>query len=350
MAHQAPIVDQALLRLAAPLIYQQAMGIDWLVLPLDPIQLEPTYQLALSAFEKVPEVRVLFDNGAGRSALGTMTPGDPYPAFGRYFSTLPVPGTVAERWYLGAHGTLGGQPPASPGVDTYTSNAHALPLTDYIGNTGDGGLWANASAWHWNWEQNPLGTAVSYVSAPLATTTTTVVGAGAVHVWVRSSTPNVDLQATVSEVWPDGREVFVQNGWVRASDRQLATTSNDELAQPSTLLTPVLDLRSSAVRAMPPGRFVEVVIPLYYEGHVYRAGSRIRVTIAAPNGTQPVWSFSQTAPKGPCTVSVAFSPTMPPSLVLPVVPGVRVPTGLLPCPSLRNEPCRVYVPFVNRGA
>ncbi len=45
---------------------------------------------------------------------------------------------------------------------------------------------------------------------------------------------------------------------------------------------------TSDVQPMPKGRFVEVVIPLYYEGHVYRSGSRIRVTISAPNGTQPV--------------------------------------------------------------
>ena len=101
---------------------------------------------------------------------------------------------------------------------------------------------------------------------------------------------------------------------------------------------------------MPKGRFVEVVIPLYYEGHVYRAGSRIRVTISAPNGTQPIWSFSQTVPDGTSRVSVAFSKKMPSSLILPVVPGVNVPTGLPPCPSLRNESCRPYVAGVNNTA
>ena len=55
------------------------------------------------------------------------------------------------------------------------------------------------------------GTAVRYVSAPL-TSNTTVIGSGAVHLWVKSSTPDVDLQATVSEVRPDGNETFVQNG------------------------------------------------------------------------------------------------------------------------------------------
>jgi hypothetical protein len=92
------------------------------------------------------------------------------------------------------------------------------------------------------------------------------------------------------------------------------------------------------------------VIPLYYEGHVYRAGTRIRVTIAAPNGTQPVWSFSQTRPRRTARVSIAFGPSMPSGLILPVVPGVGVPTGQPPCPSLRNEPCRPYTPIRNRTA
>jgi uncharacterized protein len=81
-------------------------------------------------------------------------------------------------------------------------------------------------------------------------------------------------------------------------------------------------------------------VPLYYQGHVYRAGSRIRVTIAAPGGDQPVWAFADTRPKGTATVTLARSPTQPSRLVLPVVAGVSVPTGLPPCPGLRGQPCR----------
>jgi predicted acyl esterase len=270
-----------------------------------------------------------------------MTAGDPYPAFEQSFSSFPIPGTTARQWYLQPGDALGDLPPTSNGVNSYTSNAKALPLTDYSDNTGGGGLWANASAWQWNWKQDPPGTADSYVSAPLKTDTT-VIGAGAVHLWVRSSTPDVDLQATISEVRPDGNESLVQNGWVRASERKLDSSQNNLLDQKSTLLEPVLSMRAADARPMPQGQFVDVVIPLYYEGHAYRAGSRIRVTIAAPNGTQPVWSFGQTEPKGTATVSIAFSKSMPSSLILPVAPGVSVPTGLPPCPSLRNEPCRPY--------
>ncbi len=344
VAHQAPLVNLAPTVAAAPVIYQSAMGLpatDLVTLPPDPIWLQPTYQSALAAFEKLPEVRVLFDNGAGKGPTGTASAGDPYPTFEQSFSSFPIPGTTARTWYFGPNGTLNDSAPATAGTDTYTSNASALPLNDYSGtNTGSGGLWGNASQWQWNWEQNPSGTSVSYTSAPLSANTA-VIGGGAVHLWVQSSTPDVDFQATVSELRSDGNETFVQDGWMRASERKLATTSNNMFKQPPTTLQPIPTFLASDVQPMPSGQFTEVTIPLYFQGHVYRAGSRIKVTIAAPNGTQPIWAFNQTEPSsGTANESVAFSQSMPSSLILPVVPGVNVTSGLPPCPSLRNEPCR----------
>ncbi len=191
---------------------------------------------------------------------------------------------------------------------------------------------------------------MSYVSAPLSSDTT-VIGGGAVNLWVQSSTPDVDLQATISEVRPDGNETFVQNGWIRASERKLATTSTNLFDQTPTPVEPIPTFLASDVQPMPAGEFVPVTIPLYYQGHAYRAGSRIRVTISAPNGTQPVWSFDETRPEGTTAdISIGFGPGMPSDLILPVVPGVEVPAGLPPCPSLRNEPCRSYQAFVNNGS
>ncbi len=352
VAHQAPIVNQAVSRAAAPVIYQTALGLpqsDVVTLPPDPIQLQPTYQTALSAFEALPEVRVLFDNGAGTSPTGSKTAGDPYPAFEQSFSTFPIPGTTASTWYFGPGGTLSSSQPTTAGSNSYTSNANAVPLADYNGNTGSGGLWGNASQWTYNWVQPPAGDAVSYVSSPLGADSA-VIGGGAVHVWVKSSTPDVDLQATVSEVRPDGNETFVQNGWIRASERKLSTSANNMFKQNSTLLEPIPTFTSADAQPMPAGKYTEIVIPLYFEGHVYRAGSRIRVTISAPNGTQPIWSFTQTQPAGTnATESIGFSKSQPSSLILPVVSGVSVPTGLPACPSLRNEPCRPYQAIVNKA-
>jgi len=353
VAHQAPAINEAVVHAAAPVIYQEAMGLpkeDLVTLPPDPIQEELTYESALSAFEALPEIRVLFDNGAGTSPTDSTTAGNPYPAFEQSFPSFPIPGTAARTWYVGRDGALDEQRPTAPGVDTYTSNASGVPLADYSGSTGSGGLWGEASQWEWNWVQPQTGSAVSYVSAALASTTTAI-GGGAVHLWVKSSAPDVDLQATVSEVRPDGNETFVQDGWIRASERKLATNARNMFKQRPTALQPIPTFLASDLKPMPADEFVPITIPLYFEGHVYRSGSRIRVTISAPNGTEPVWSFSQTQPEGTTAqVSIAFGQSMPSSLTLPVVPGVNVPSGLPACPSLRNEPCRPYHVFVNDGS
>jgi hypothetical protein len=334
-------------------IYDEAMGLEktnLVTLPSDPIQLQPTYESALTAFEELPQIRVLFDNGGGASPLGTKTAGDPYPGYEQTFSSFPVPGTKAKTWYFGPGGTLGEQKATSEGQDSYTSDAAATPLTDFSSSTGTGGLWGDAAQWEYNWQQPPAGDAVSYVTTPL-TEDTTAVGGGAVTAYVKSSTPDVDLLATVAEVRPDGNETFVQNGYLRASERKLATSKKNILQQKPTQLQPIPTMLASDVQPMPSNEYVPVTIPLYFEGHAYRSGSRIRVTISAPNGTQPIWSFAHTEPEGgTANESVAFSPSMPSSLTLPIVPGLDIPTELPACPSLRNEPCRPYQAVVNNGA
>jgi hypothetical protein len=138
---------------------------------------------------------------------------------------------------------------------------------------------------------------------------------------------------------------------MRASIRKLSTDSNNLFKQPSTLLGPIPSLTAADAAPMPSdGSFEQIAIPLYYQGHMYRAGSRIRVTIAGPNGQQPVWSFSQSITSGPSSVAISYSPTQASTLVLPVIPGLRAPTPLPPCPGLRNQPCRPYVAFTNKPA
>lgn len=338
VAQEPPIAKSALVQASAPIAFQAIFGIDGpMTLPLDPIQLQPTYDLAKAAFEAQPPIRVLFDNGAGNSNAGW-----PYPGFERSYESFPIPGTTARSWYLSPGGALADQPAEETAADAFTWDADARPLTDFSGDTGagSGGLWTATP--NYQWTQDPDRSAVSYVTAPLGEDAT-VVGAGAVNLWVRSSAPNVDLQATISEVRPDGKETFVQGGWVRGKARKL-----DEAK--STELEPVLSLREEDFSPLPSDRFVPVTVPLYYQGHAYRTGSRIRVRISAPNGDQPIWSFGETEPAGQAEVAIGYGQEMPSRLVLPVLPGVSAPTGLPPCPGLRGEPCRDYQPSQNATA
>ncbi len=306
------------------------MGIPGVTLPHDPIQDQPSYQAALSAFQAIPPIRILFDNGAGRAT------GTPYPTFERYFNRFPIPKTRARSWFFGANGALTGKPPKKGrkgGSDTFIWDKTARPASDFAGtDTGGGDLWTAHP--NFDWRQPPAGNAASFMTPPLARDAG-IIGAGAVHAWIRASAPNVDLQVTVSEVRPDGKETYVQSGYLRTSARKLD-------AKHSSLLEPVLSLRREDAAKLPKGRLTKLIIPLYYEGHVYRAGSRIRVTVSAPVGDQPVWAFAETVPAGNANVTVAFSHKHPSRLILPLVPGVSAPTPLPPCPGLRGEPCRTF--------
>ncbi len=328
---EKPSLDPVL-KASASVIYSALMGVNGVNLPDDPIQQQPDFESALAAFEALPEVRVLFDNGGGGS------PGTPVPAFERTFGTFPPPKAKPQSWFLGRGGKLS-RKGAGGGADQFTWDDSARPPTDFSGSTGSGtnGLWTATPSY--DWTQNPPGTALSYVSGVLGANTA-VLGAGELQVWVRSEARNVDLQATVSEVRPDGKETFVQGGWLRTGARKVVRAE-------STLTEPVPNLKKQAEQTLPKGSFVKVRIPLYYQGHVYRAGSRLRVTLSAPGGDQPIWAFAETQPDATPWVAVAHTRKLASRLVLPVIPKFETPTGLPPCPGLRGQPCRDYVPLEN---
>jgi uncharacterized protein len=329
VARQAPGTSPYLpvVKAGAPLVYEAAMGISGVTLPPDPIQNELTLAGAQAAFEGQKPVRVLFENGAGGE------PGHPYPSFERSFDALPVPGTEARRWFFGKNGKLTDRRPKGQQRTAFRANPRGTKQTNFSGDTGAGDLWTASPSYRW--EPHPGRNSASFVSSPLAGDTT-VIGAGKVVTRLRSAKRDVDLQATISEVRPDGKEVFVQGGWLRASMRKLDRRK-------STPLAPILSLRKRDVKPMPRKRFARVTIPLYYEAHPYRAGSRVKVTISGVHGDQPIWAFNRAKPrKGSTRVAIASSKRKPSRLVLPAVPGIEVPGALPPCPGLRGQPCRDF--------
>jgi predicted acyl esterase len=326
VAQRAPKLPDAIKGLA-PTVFAAAMGVPGLTLPDDPVQAQPTYAAALAAFEAQPSVRILFDNGAGGPVA--FAPG---ARLERSFASFPVPGTRARPWYFGQGGSLTDAPPTGDATGAFTWSRTSRPATSFSGNTGGGanGLWTATPSYRWT--APPAGATQSWTSAPLSADTT-VIGAGAVDAWVQSSTSNVDLQATITEVRPDGNETFVQSGWLRASMRKLD-------AAKSTQLAPVLSLRRTDAEPLPRAKYTKLTIPLYYEGHVYRAGSKLRVTIGPPRGDQPIWAFAGAVPRGTAKIEIASGPSRPSRVLLPVVDGIGATGPLPPCPGLRGEPCR----------
>jgi predicted acyl esterase len=135
-------------------------------------------------------------------------------------------------------------------------------------------------------------------------------------------------------------ETYVISGWLRASRRKL-----DE-AQ-STELRPVLSGFEADVQPVPSDQYVLARVELFPFAHAFRAGSRVRISVEAPGGDRPLWKFMSPPVSDEVIVDVAHAAAFPSRVVLPVIPGVDIPTALPPCPSLRGEPCRTYVELDN---
>ena len=291
-----------------------------------------TYDAALAAFEAEKPVRILFEEG-GNAAYA---PGTPEANFTAEFSAWPIPEAEATAWYLGAQGSLAsGDAPTTGETVSYTADPTALPSTFF---SGEGSIW-NAAA-KWDWRPLPDGTGVGFHTAPLAADTV-VAGSGSVDLWIRSSTPDTDLEVTVSEIRPDGTEIYVQSGWLRASHRALDAAA-------STDLRPAHTHTEAGAADLPSGEFTPVRVELFPFAHPFRAGSRIRITVDAPGNARGEWEFRTIS--GGETVDIAYGGDHPSRVVLPVVPVTIAAPAPAACGALRGQPCRTFVPAPNEVA
>jgi predicted acyl esterase len=318
----------------AQAIYSQIWGPGQPTPPLPPDRYVQ-YNLpadARAAFEREPRIRVLMENGAG-----SPDPGIPAPTFDLTFQKWPPPGMRPTAWYFGPGGTLSKDRPDSEGFDSYNPDPDLRPMQTIPGQ-GQSESWEIMPAY--DWQPLPDGAAVAYATAPL-TEDVTIVGQGAVDVFLRSSAVDTDIQVTLSEIRPDGLETYVQSGWLRASHRKLAKKQSK---------TEVVQTHLEAdVEPMPAGQFVKMRIGIFASAHVFRAGSRIRISLEAPGGDRTRWAFDTFDTNGLVTNDVARSRFMASRLVLPVIRRAEPPPGLPPCPGLRGQPCRTYEPAANGG-
>jgi len=315
----------AVARLVAPIAGAALFGTSEIVLPADDRFAGMTHADALAAFEAEPPIRVLFEQGAAEGS-GPRTPVARYESG---FEAWPVPEVEARRWFLnGATGTLGDIPLEIDPPSSYLALPDAVPPTWY-GGTSDG-IWSVDVTY--DWQEGGAGTFLAFATEPL-TEETVVVGSGSVDLWMQSNLGDTDVEATLSEIRPDGQELYVQSGWLRASRRALDEAESTELRPAHTHL-------EADAAPLPDAVFELVRVELFPFAHTFRAGSRVRLTIDAPGGNRPVWEFDTIS--GGEEVTIAHDDLFPSSLVLPVVPGVDAPDEYPPCDALRGQPCREY--------
>jgi uncharacterized protein len=315
----------------APVLGSTIWGVDTFA-PFEDRFAGDTYETALAEFEAEPSIRIGFEQG-GNAAYA---PGTPEPNFVAEFPSWPIPSATATTWLLDGDGTLTDGPLTKPGESTYIADPSVLPATFYEGG-GSSNIWKADVVY--DWQPLPDGTGLGFVT-PRLPADVVVAGAGSVDLWIESTSADTDLEATISEVRPDGQEIYVQSGWLRASERALGGSATE--------LRPAHTNLESDAADLPAGQFTEVRIELFPFAHPFRAGSRLRLTIDAPGNNRPVWEF-RTIANGE-TVTVATDAEHPSRLVLPVVAGVEVPQAAPPaCGSLRGEPCRTWVKASNGG-
>jgi hypothetical protein len=175
----------------------------------------------------------------------------------------------------------------------------------------------------------PDGTTASFTSPPL-TDDQLLLGSASVDLWLSSTAPDTDLEVTLSEVRPDGEEVFIQQGWLRASHRT-------EVPGLSTELRPYQSHVVTDSAPLVPTQPALLRVEIFPFGHVLRAGSQLRVTVAAPHLAPDLWGFAQLPL--PARNTIHTGGVQASSIALPVVDGATAPTPLPPC-TLRNQPCR----------
>lgn len=326
VAQRVPTVPAGV-RFIVPLIWSAITGVSGLTLPPDRFT-GLDYATALARFQAEPPVRILWENG---NAPG-LPPGAPGPAADTHYASWPVPEAHAQTWYFGAGGSLDPQRPRSfSQPDSFRPDPSLRPRTDFPG----GNIWAATPTY--NWTPVVDGASLSYITTPLAQPVS-MAGTGSVDLYVRADAPDADLQVTLSEVRPDGTERYIQNGWLRLSHRQLDRRR-------STVLNPFHPDTEASARPMPNGRWVLARIALFPFAHQFRAGTQIRLTVEAPGGDRPEWTFATPATNGTVKLDVAHDLLRASRVVLPVLSsnGPTLPPAYATCPSLRSQPCRTYV-------
>jgi putative CocE/NonD family hydrolase len=115
--------------------------------------------------------------------------------------------------------------------------------------------------------------ALTYTTLPLETDAE-VTGHPVVHLWLVTGAPDLDVFVYLEEVDGKGNSTYITEGNLRASHRALSTAPYDNLGLPHHRHY------ESDLEPIPAGEPFELIFDLLSTSYLFRAGNRIRVTIA----------------------------------------------------------------------
>jgi uncharacterized protein len=320
VAKRTPSLGRA--RLVYSVLAPGIAGVDPGALPADRFE-GVDYATALKTFEAEPKVHMHLEEGAaqGRPA------GAPVPRFTVTANEWPIAKSVTRTYRLGASGTMAENGAAATGSTSYVADPAAVPATMKLPD-GLGSVWRADNKL--SWPDRPDKNAAVFVS-PAFTANALLAGSASVDLWVKTTAPDTDVEVTLSEERPDGQEMYVQSGWLRASHRGLDKGASTPTRPVQTHLKP----DSANLVA---GEWTLMRVEVFPFAHAFRAGSKLRLTVAAPGGNRVQWAFKTIAAGE--TVDIAHDADHVSQLVVSEVPGVEIPAGLAECGAVRNQPCR----------
>ena len=108
------------------------------------------------------------------------------------------------------------------GIDTWTFDPDSGDDTFF----GPSGYELLVPLWDIEWNNFMLGTIASYQTAPFSVDRM-ITGPGLLEVYVNSPVEDVMVQATLTEVRPDGNETLIQSGWLNLSHRAASINGLD---------------------------------------------------------------------------------------------------------------------------
>jgi uncharacterized protein len=274
-----------------------------------------TYDEALARYNAEDPVQINWETGAG---------GGRVPAWVDTYGAWPPANQTAWRLNLTPDGGLSeGDAPAGGVSYRYTPGTGTQQRGGYeLTSTAPDQLKAE-------WSETPAEGQYARFETPTLQGDRVLAGTASLDLTVSSTAPDTDFQVTMTEVRPDGQEMFVQQGWLRASHR----IEDPEL---SNELRPYQTHTLQDVAPLVPGTPTKLRIEIFPFAHVFRAGSKIRIYVEAPHTKPDLWGFALLPTPAVNTIHTGPEGS---SLALPLLEGDAAETPLPPC-TVRNQPCR----------